>query len=165
METTKKFTGIASSKTAPQYDGTIINFKNHDIYEVEFSDGSTKFVFPKDKVSLSLIPTDASGNRKYLQGTKIKFQPYSDVYFKIDGAKTTLISKADADKIETAILAAKTAAELNKAANTAVKSETIKKSNINKTALLVVGSIVAIGLIARLFFYTDKSAQGQGATG
>lgn len=145
MEAFKKF----ADKT--KLAAKIVNFKNADIYDIGVIENGRQFTF-KQSDGWFKIPNDKNSNQKLAEGLAIEFNLNGDHYF----SPNAKISKAEADKLQTAL----TAAVLDQAANSAVTSEKIKSTNIKKVGLIVTGSILLISGIAAIFYYSRKSSQG-----
>ncbi len=153
METIKLFANKGLETNSPQYDGVISDFKNADIYSVKFTGDGKTFTFKKGDVILSYIPYAKGGNAVVQQGTKIKFKPLKDIYFKVNEAGVTKqIDKAEAD----AISLKNTANTLDEAAAKVKAAELTKNDTTNKFGVIVVGAVLFASLIGIIYAVTRK---------
>lgn len=131
-----------------------VNVKNADVYDIIFSEGGNNFKFQPNEGKLSAPEGQLSTNNfTIVENGSLKFTPNSTTYFGILEKGVQRLTKAEVDAYQ----ATQAAKMLNSAADAAVKSEEVKKSNITRTAWAVTGVVLLISAISAGFYYFSKS--------
>lgn len=131
-----------------------VNVKNADVYDITFSEGGNNFKFQPNEGKLSApIGQESKNNYTIVEGASLDFAPNSTTYFGILEKGVQRLTKAEVDAYQ----ATQAAKMLNSAADAAVKSEEVKKSNITRTAWAVTGVVLLISAISAGFYYFSRS--------
>lgn len=129
----------------------LANVKNADLYDIVFSNSGSDFKFIPTEGKLQ-SRGESKNNFTISENAVVDFVPAQTYYFGILEKGTKRMTKAEVDAYQ----ATEAAKAINVAADAAVKSEKIKESNINRTALVVTGIVLLISGIAYGFYAMSK---------